>query len=241
MDRALTVEELKQLEAGDWVWIVDEEWVEGRYREIAIQNEREPNIFYTVSPFAPARVYSYSDYGAKWVAYVNKQAFQSICKFAKNGRCTNGAAEAINCPTETYDKGSDYTNCDWFESIADRKMTVLQLRALPCDDWVWIKDLRTKEEYYAQKKQDDSECYFCAPDDTMYDIFTYDTAWIAYKNKESAIGLTTVDKVKEARIEILKDIKERSVCFANEKFDKNHFDEQFAEMLEYYGISQEEV
>ena len=37
------------------------------------------------------------------------------CRFAKDGRCENPCSEAIYCPTETYDKGSDYDSCDWFQ------------------------------------------------------------------------------------------------------------------------------
>lgn len=37
---------------------------------------------------------------------------QTKCKYAKDGKCTNPNAEAIECPTETYDKDSSYSDCD---------------------------------------------------------------------------------------------------------------------------------
>lgn len=45
---------------------------------------------------------------------------------------------------------------------------------------------------------------------------------------------------KETAKEILQDLKERSVWFANSGFDKEHFDEQFEEMCKTYGVEVEE-
>lgn len=45
---------------------------------------------------------------------------QKKCKYVKDGKCTNSCAEAIDCPTETYDKDSAYSNCDWYEPDSDK-------------------------------------------------------------------------------------------------------------------------
>ena len=44
---------------------------------------------------------------------------QNKCKYAKDGKCTNPNAEAVECSTETYDKDSSYTDCDWFENESE--------------------------------------------------------------------------------------------------------------------------
>lgn len=40
---------------------------------------------------------------------------ETKCRFVQNGKCTNNCAEAIECPTKTYDKDSPYSGCDWYE------------------------------------------------------------------------------------------------------------------------------
>lgn len=71
--KPLTIDELNALQVGDWVWVVDEDFKDGRYREITIQNEIEPTLFYVSSYSNPAKVYNYSDYGKTWLAYKNKE------------------------------------------------------------------------------------------------------------------------------------------------------------------------
>lgn len=44
---------------------------------------------------------------------------QNKCKYAKDGKCTNPCAEAIECPTETYDKDSPYECCDWYANESE--------------------------------------------------------------------------------------------------------------------------
>ena len=74
--KPLTIEHLKSLEVGDWVWIVDENFKNGRYREILGCDDL--GNFYLSAYCASRNIYSIADYGTKWIAYKNKE--QAECK-----------------------------------------------------------------------------------------------------------------------------------------------------------------
>lgn len=79
--KPLTIEELKSLEAGDWVWIIlldkmfrlkveTEDVGEGYYQKY---NNRRKDAYVTFH-----LNFYYKDYGTKWLAYKNKE--QAECK-----------------------------------------------------------------------------------------------------------------------------------------------------------------
>lgn len=68
--KPLTIEQLKALEVGDWVWIVDKEIINytGYFKIIVIDSECSlfTQIYHNT-------VYRCSEYGTRWVAYKNKE------------------------------------------------------------------------------------------------------------------------------------------------------------------------
>ena len=79
--KPLTIEELKALEVGDWVWIVDENFKRGRYRETWGCDDF--GNFYLSAYCANRNIYSISDYGTKWLAYKNKEIYEECIKNAR--------------------------------------------------------------------------------------------------------------------------------------------------------------
>lgn len=66
----LTVEELKALKIGDWVYIVNKEYGFSTYERKPISaNDR----YFITCRECKRWGYSYSDYGKKWIAYKNKE------------------------------------------------------------------------------------------------------------------------------------------------------------------------
>ena len=66
----LTIEQLKSLEVGDWVWIVHLDINVGVYGAITNPINKECFEYEFVEG---AGLHYYSDYGTKWVAYKNKE------------------------------------------------------------------------------------------------------------------------------------------------------------------------
>lgn len=87
--KPLTIEQLKALEVGDWVWV---EWetqdpIDWRYAKQKayfkiIEPENSDSIRF--NNFVPMK---YSDYGTKWIAYKNKEQeeLEEYKIFRKNG------------------------------------------------------------------------------------------------------------------------------------------------------------
>lgn len=74
--KPLTIKELKALEAGDWVWIVNEENNNNYYVLITAKSRK---VFAVMTALAKDfYVHHYCDYGTKWIAYKNKE--QAECK-----------------------------------------------------------------------------------------------------------------------------------------------------------------
>lgn len=83
--KPLTIDELRALKAGDWVWVIIKQPVagdlphDGRYYQSAnyefMKNKNKRHVFNGYSRFYP-----YSAYGTKWIAYKNKeQAEEEQC------------------------------------------------------------------------------------------------------------------------------------------------------------------
>lgn len=72
--KPLTIDELKALEVGDWVWLI---YLENNDREYAkiMSNGKDMMQFCTAFPLPP---YIYSDYGKTWLTYKSKE--QAECK-----------------------------------------------------------------------------------------------------------------------------------------------------------------
>lgn len=68
MSKPLTIEELKAMQVGDWVWVVKDKQ-DGRYYTIVENN----NAYIFVQCFGGWITFEYSDYGIKWTAYKNKE------------------------------------------------------------------------------------------------------------------------------------------------------------------------
>lgn len=71
--KPLTIEELKSLEVGDWVWIIRKEENQKGYAEIMSLSDDEIELhahFFWL-------FLDLSDYGTKWLAYKNKEMAES--------------------------------------------------------------------------------------------------------------------------------------------------------------------
>lgn len=78
--KPLTIEELKKLEVGDWVWIVGLVYKTGFYIKKQATNIIEKEYtFYGVG----AGGYDYADYGTMWLAYKNKEQAEAKGEIAK--------------------------------------------------------------------------------------------------------------------------------------------------------------
>lgn len=69
--KPLTIEQLKALEVGDWVWVCGTRY-DNQYACICRQNFEENYLNLTLT-FGSNERFSYSDYGTKWLAYKNKE------------------------------------------------------------------------------------------------------------------------------------------------------------------------
>lgn len=68
--KPLTIEELKNLEVGDWVWIIDTDSGNGTYAQTFCVG-KDMLQFSTALNMLPPHIYS--DYGKTWLAYKNKE------------------------------------------------------------------------------------------------------------------------------------------------------------------------
>lgn len=73
--KPLTIEELKALEVGDWVWLIYKDTVYRRYAQI--QAIEETRLYVWGRGLAECEMWKYSDYGTKWLAYKNKEQAES--------------------------------------------------------------------------------------------------------------------------------------------------------------------
>lgn len=71
--KPLTIDELKSLEVGDWVWVVDKD-DKSYYAEITAHCE---DVF-AIATYLTISTHFYSDYGKMWLAFKNKE--QAECK-----------------------------------------------------------------------------------------------------------------------------------------------------------------
>lgn len=72
MSKPLTINELKALEVGDWVWLTDNHSQCGHYAEIGDCIVGGKNRLFLVDNTYNENYY-YSYYGTKWLAYKNKE------------------------------------------------------------------------------------------------------------------------------------------------------------------------
>lgn len=133
--KPLTIDELKALQVGDWVWVIDEDFKNGRYREITFQNELEPTLFYVSSYSNPAKVYNFTDYGTKWLAYKNKEFAESKGEYLELSciepfsSCNIETGEPCTCYNILYrDKASGELaiDCEVDKSEAERRLAELR-------------------------------------------------------------------------------------------------------------------
>lgn len=73
MNKPLTIEQLKALEVGDWVWIESETY--GKTYAVIEDSIQDGVLLSAVSLFGWL---NYADYGKTWLAYKNKE--QAECK-----------------------------------------------------------------------------------------------------------------------------------------------------------------
>ncbi|MCX4361792.1 MAG: hypothetical protein OSJ74_00170 [Clostridia bacterium] len=72
MNEPLTIEELKALPLGEWVWVIDKcIYGNGIYCTIDCQDDDEPICI--LSSRINTQVYKFDDYGKTWTAYKNKE------------------------------------------------------------------------------------------------------------------------------------------------------------------------
>lgn len=72
MNKPLTIEELKALPLGEWVWVIDKcIYGNGIYCTIDCQDEDAP--YCILSSCINTQIYEFSKYGKTWLAYKNKE------------------------------------------------------------------------------------------------------------------------------------------------------------------------
>lgn len=80
MNKPLTIEELKSLEVGDWVWVVDLITQQGQYVQVSVY--RHLGKILAVYKVLEGKFYKVMmdilTYGTEWLAYKNKE--QAECK-----------------------------------------------------------------------------------------------------------------------------------------------------------------
>lgn len=67
--KPLTIKELKALEVGDWVWVVDVETGYGQY----VQLTKITTAFFECLTVYCQKIFEFPHYGTKWLAYKNKE------------------------------------------------------------------------------------------------------------------------------------------------------------------------
>lgn len=70
MSKPLTIEQLKALEVGDWVWLIDKVGDTKSYWSISENTNEYLLVYQECYSFGTL---AYSDYGKTWLAYKNKE------------------------------------------------------------------------------------------------------------------------------------------------------------------------
>ncbi len=70
--KPLSIEEIKKLNCGEWLWIVDDRHKLGDYWCKTCSNDGKPH-WWSADDNQFHKEYPYSDYGKTWVAYKNKE------------------------------------------------------------------------------------------------------------------------------------------------------------------------
>lgn len=129
--KPLTIEQLKSLEVGDWVWVVSPMYMRGRYLQVhyngvnTIQWYGIPND----------TLYMYDDYGTKWLAYKNKE--QAECKgeivelpciepFSTFNIVTGEPSTAYNILYRDMESGELVIDCEIEQAEAERRLAELR-------------------------------------------------------------------------------------------------------------------
>lgn len=106
--KPLTIEQLKSLEVGDWVWIVTK-GNKGFYGQI--DEDTDDNALCIHSDFMP---FVYRNYGTKWVAYKNKEMAEA-------------KGEIVELPCRMHDKAWFVVNRGKFSRIVETYVTKIQV------------------------------------------------------------------------------------------------------------------
>ena len=76
----LTIEQLKSLEVGDWVWLKSDYYnSEGYYRRIEPAFSTDEEVLARFEGIDEIALIRFEDYGTKWVAYKNKEQAEGKC------------------------------------------------------------------------------------------------------------------------------------------------------------------
>ena len=93
--KPLTIDELKSLEPGEWVWVIHK--IRGeRYCKIKDNSDSE-GIYLCIGEKGFTDLWFFTDYGTKWLAYKNKE--QAECK---------GEIVELPCVRETLSNGAKW-------------------------------------------------------------------------------------------------------------------------------------
>lgn len=145
----LTIEQLKSLEVGDWVWVVYPNMNDYCSEYILkSNNSTEERLYSRVDTLEDGRetFLLYSDYGTKWVAYKNKEqaeakgdlyktAFELILQDVYDNRLKADTLSCSSCPFmfELFDRCENqglYEDCkkrwqDYYLTEAERRLAEL--------------------------------------------------------------------------------------------------------------------
>lgn len=123
----------------------------------------------------------------------------------------------------------------------NKPLTIEELKALKEDDWIYIKDLEFGNDFYATVTDTylgESAKYINIASAGWYQEFwfeSYGTEWLAYKNKEEAVGEYD-SRVKEAKKQTAKEILDGIYCAVNRFLDDDTLEYIFDSQYKKYGV-----
>ena len=139
--KPLTIEELRNLEVGDWVWgvVLKSDWVHkahnGKYYQIQQSLDELIDKELRCGWQGYSTAFEYSDYGTKWIAYKNKEQSEAKGEIVELPRiepfetCNIETGEPITAYNVLYrDKtsGELIIDCEVNKSEAERRLAELK-------------------------------------------------------------------------------------------------------------------
>lgn len=133
MSAPLTIDELRALKAGDWVWIIDIEKQSGYYRQVTINDNNEKIVFYGefTNGYCP-----FETYGKTWLAYKNKEQAEA-------------KGEIVELPCLRDKPSLHIAGNEW---IKRKELNYMTKDKTICSIVYWENEFDEAERYFAELK-----------------------------------------------------------------------------------------